>query len=309
MKTEIGSEPREIEALSFDKMLEVSNVMRDAVRYGKYCCIKKVSTSVDKDIFKYPAKVNAFMLVVCSNGLIEMSYNIYRVRLTAGSMFLYHPGTILQIHALEPSDASILVFTREFVADLGVKFDNVPLQYHIVHERQSFPLSEDACAALITMLDTTSHLVGLDSSNAYYHEMVKSSFRSFIYRALYEINALYGMPAASSGASITHTNSQFERFMHLLQDNYMRHHSIKFYADSMNLTPKYLSLMIKRVSGRLATQWIDDYVVLEAKNLIRYSAMSIQEIAYTLNFPNQSFFGKYFKRHTGISPKAYRLQP
>ena len=107
----------------------------------------------------------------------------------------------------------------------------------------------------------------------------------------------------------TQENNHFDKFMRLLQENYMKHHTIKYYADRMNLSPKYLSLIIKKVSGRLATEWIDDCVILEAKNLIKYSSMSIQEISYALNFTNQSFFGKYFKRHTGISPKAYRLQP
>ena len=83
--------------------------------------------------------------------------------------------------------------------------------------------------------------------------------------------------------------------------------SVGFYAGQLNLTPKYLTTIIRKTSGRTAVQWIDDYVVLEAKNLLKYSTMSIQEISYYLNFPNQSFFGKYFKNHTGMTPTAYRL--
>ena len=74
----------------------------------------------------------------------------------------------------------------------------------------------------------------------------------------------------------------------------------------MHLTPKYLTTIIRKTTGRTASEWIDDYVVLEAKNLLKYSTMSIQEVAYSLNFPNQSFFGKYFKEHTGLTPTAYR---
>ena len=70
---------------------------------------------------------------------------------------------------------------------------------------------------------------------------------------------------------------------------------------------KYLTTIIRKTSGRTAAEWIDDYVVLEAKNLLKYSTMSIQEIAYCLNFPNQSFFGKYFRSHTGMTPSAYRM--
>ena len=72
------------------------------------------------------------------------------------------------------------------------------------------------------------------------------------------------------------------------------------------LTPKYLSSAVKEVSGKTAARWIDEAVIPEAKTLLKYSGMSIQEIAYHLNFSTQSFFGKYFKLHTGTSPSRYK---
>ena len=66
--------------------------------------------------------------------------------------------------------------------------------------------------------------------------------------------------------------------------------------------------MVKEVSGKTAARWIDESVILEAKALLKYSGLSIQEIAYYLNFPNQSFFGCYFKRHAGLSPSQYKLK-
>ena len=82
---------------------------------------------------------------------------------------------------------------------------------------------------------------------------------------------------------------------------------MSFYARQLNITPKYLSSVVKEVSGKTAAKWIDESVILEAKSLLKYSGMSIQEIAYCLNFPNQSFFGKYFRSHTGMTPSAYRM--
>lgn len=81
---------------------------------------------------------------------------------------------------------------------------------------------------------------------------------------------------------------------------------LPFMQDKLCVTAKYLSLISKEVSGQPAGNWIDEYVILEAKTLLKSSQMSIQEIADSLNFANQSFFGKYFKHHTGISPKEYR---
>ena len=82
--------------------------------------------------------------------------------------------------------------------------------------------------------------------------------------------------------------------------------NVRFYARRLNITPKYLSTVSKDVSGKTAARWIDEAVILEAKSLLRYSGMSIQEIAYHLNFSTQSFFGKYFKQHTGYSPSRFK---
>jgi len=82
--------------------------------------------------------------------------------------------------------------------------------------------------------------------------------------------------------------------------------NVAFYADHLFLTPKHVSKVILEVSGKTPTQWIDEYVVLEAKSLLKYSNLTIQEIADYLNFSTQSVFGKYFKHKTGLSPREYK---
>ena len=84
--------------------------------------------------------------------------------------------------------------------------------------------------------------------------------------------------------------------------------SVSFYSNKMFLTAKHLSTVVKEVSGKTASEWIDSLVILEAKALLKSSELSIQEIADELHFANQSFFGKYFKHHTGMAPKEYRRQ-
>lgn len=82
--------------------------------------------------------------------------------------------------------------------------------------------------------------------------------------------------------------------------------SVIFYANKLCLTPKHLSGVVKEVSGKTAGEWIDNFVILEARALLKSSEMSVQEIAEYLHFANQSFFGKYFKHYVGMSPKEYR---
>ena len=109
-------------------------------------------------------------------------------------------------------------------------------------------------------------------------------------------------------ASQTTTRSKmvFEQFIRLVGEYHTKYRNVGFYADKLCLTPKYLSKLIKTASGRSAPEWIDSYVILEAKNLLKYSDITIKEIVYRLNFPNQSVFYKFFKARTGMTPSEYR---
>jgi AraC-like DNA-binding protein len=81
---------------------------------------------------------------------------------------------------------------------------------------------------------------------------------------------------------------------------------VSWYGEQLCITPKYLSETVKQVSRRTPNEWIDNFVTLEVRVLLKNSSMSIKEIAQHLNFPNQSFLGKYFKEHVGMSPSEYR---
>ena len=91
-----------------------------------------------------------------------------------------------------------------------------------------------------------------------------------------------------------------------MRQSYTKERSISYYADRLCVTPKYLSQIVRKVSGRFAGDWITDYVILEAKALLKSRKYTIQQIADRLNFANQSFFGKYFKEKVGCSTSEYQ---
>ena len=98
----------------------------------------------------------------------------------------------------------------------------------------------------------------------------------------------------------------FEQFIALVNEFHCSERGMAFYADKLCLTPKYLSKLIKQASGKSAPEWIDNFVILEAKNLLKYTNLAIKEIVFQLHFPNQSVFYKFFKAHTGMTPSEYR---
>ncbi len=97
-----------------------------------------------------------------------------------------------------------------------------------------------------------------------------------------------------------------ENFLTLVKAHYKEHRDVEHYANLLHMTAKYMSTLVKSASGKSALQWIEEYVILDAKMQLASSLNSVQQIAYDLNFPTQSFFGRYFKRATGMSPSAYR---
>lgn len=98
----------------------------------------------------------------------------------------------------------------------------------------------------------------------------------------------------------------FDRFIHLAGENFREQRNVLWYSQQLCLSPKYLSEVVKSVSGKTAGQWISDFVLMEIKMLLRNTGLSVKEIANKMNFPNQSFLGKYFKNATGQSPSNYR---
>ena len=98
----------------------------------------------------------------------------------------------------------------------------------------------------------------------------------------------------------------YTQFIHEVQKSYTKERSISYYADVLCVTPKYLSQIVHQVSGRFAGDWITDFVILEAKALLKSRKYTVQQIADMLNFANQSFFGKYFKSKVGCSPSEYQ---
>ena len=128
-----------------------------------------------------------------------------------------------------------------------------------------------------------------------------------VYTLFYDLFALINTETQEiNGRSKSRKDVIFEKYMREVLKHYKTERSVAFYADKLCLTAKHLSSVVKEMSGKTASEWIERFVILEARALLKSSDMSIQQIAEQLNFANQSFFGKYFKHHMGISPKEYR---
>ena len=123
---------------------------------------------------------------------------------------------------------------------------------------------------------------------------------------LWHVDYLWNIHAPEQRQALSPQQRVFADFMQLLSQYAAIEHQIEFYASRLCLTPRYMSTIIKQVSGKAAKQWIDDALVTRISVALRHSDRTIQQISDDMNFANASFFSKYFKRITGLTPGQYR---
>lgn len=144
-----------------------------------------------------------------------------------------------------------------------------------------------------------------DNENHFHKEIVQTLIMSLIYVVS---NAIHRMQSSLMSCPNKRSQDIFVRFITLVEENFKHERRVGWYAEQISITSKYLSETVKMVSQRTPNEWIDNYVVREIRVQLRNSTKSIKEIAEDMNFPSQSFLGKYFKERIGMSPKEYRMR-
>ncbi|SRR5574344_47748 len=139
------------------------------------------------------------------------------------------------------------------------------------------------------------------------HHFRKELIKSLLLSMFYDLsNVIYRVQQLSNSGRKTRTDTIFTEFIRLLEANYKHERRVSWYAEQQFITSKYLSESVKQASKLTPNEWIDNYVTLEIRVMLKNTTKSIKEISEELNFPNQSFLGKYFKEHVGMSPSEYR---
>lgn len=137
-------------------------------------------------------------------------------------------------------------------------------------------------------------------------ENTKKSVNCLLQALFFETLSIYGNHRNVAEGKRTRNEQIFFDFFTLVERNFKVNRSIAYYAKLLCISPKHLSATIKIMSGQTASEWIDNYVIIAAKAMLRSSSKTIQQISNDLNFSNQSFFGKFFKKYVGVSPTEYR---
>lgn len=264
------------------------------------------SDSRNFPIFQHPTKFNGFLGIFCVSGHLKVSVNLREFNVRRNSFTVVTPGSIVMAVNNEPGivcHVRLVSMSSEYMTKL--RFDLSRLFAGsfspIAHPSIVFNKSE-----LVLAMRYYSLMKFVIGANRPY---MKESILALCSSLIYEIAGSWKKRVSNIGQideNSNRANEIYEKFMGLVSRYHLEHRTVNFYADKLYISTKYLARVVKQASGHTASYWIDSYVILEAKNLLRYSDITIKEIAFRLNFTNQSVFHKYFKAHTGLTPLEYR---
>ncbi len=239
---------------------------------------------------------------------IQISKGTHTIR--EGDVYIYLPSAYIRL--LEHSnDVEGIVAKSTLDAVLPLITNGItPQEVMNLSEYPFFSLSvmeRERIQQFVQMIDTK--LADLKSCTVpIIAQVLRQQLSSLSETFIYELIVCYLNNHATRNQPSGKRSTVFQNFMLSLFKNYKRERSVTFYAQEQNLSVRYFSLLVKEESGRSVSQWITEIVLSYARQALAHSDQSIKEIAQDFNFADQSFFGKYFKQHTGLSPKDYRKQ-
>ena len=245
----------------------------------------------------------------CQRGSVEVSLEGCHYHIKPGDVYIYIASTLVHLlHKSEDAEGSMVEVDFYYILPIVNKVINVESQL-FMRKNPCVSLSGEQCAHFEYLLNNLWDRINAEDcqkENVQYQHLKLELIKSMGQTICYEILNMYFTNQPLQPLQQGKKDVVFQNFMLSLFRFYRKERDVSFYARMQHITPRYFSAIIKEKTGDSALQWIVRMVITEAKQLLEESDLSIKEIADQLNFPTQSFFGKYFKQYVGVSPKEYR---
>ena len=251
-------------------------------------------------LFNFPHKLDSVVISIFSEGCIEGSCDLKPLRVEAPCLSILFPDQIVEYHQSDNRvKATLLIMSAGFAEPL--KFDRSYSAFFRFKEHPRLPLTPSELNLTLDFCRLLKDTVKMNDHSGR-GKIIAHLFQAFFFMVSHFEHYSPGEPVRQ-----TRQEELFERFYKEVILHHKESRELTFYADRLCITPKYLGRLIKQTSGKTANEWINDYVVLEAKSMLRYRReLSLEDISDTLGFPNASFFGTFFRQHTGYTPRSYR---
>ena len=271
------------------------------------------TTHIDDDLllfddisdFPLPAgasRTSDIIVALCTKGRSKYTANTVEQYVEADDVLMIYDGQVIDSYIADPAQKGIgLMMSPGFFHEMLKDVHELSSLILFSRNHPIFRLTPAETANMLEYYSLLKKKVN-DTSNAWRKDVARHIISAMVSEMC---NALDRIPHCN-GERQMRAEKIFSDFIHLVEQNYKTERRVGWYGEQMCLSPKYLSETVKTVSRRSPNEWIDNYVTMELRAQLRNTTKSVKEIARDMNFPNQSFLGKYFKEHVGMSPISYR---
>lgn len=273
--------------------------------YESYQADILVADLNSQDVFLIdPVRVNALQVLLVLEGSIDLSIDYVLFQASTNTVVTIMPTHITKVMKYSPNfKGRLMAVSRAFLEQsMMPNHSSSMIQYMKIRKNPTILLQESEIKTLDesmlrlrqTILQTSHHLQRL---------LIQNTLMGFFIEMgnIFSERKEYNTPP-----SLTRKEELFESFLRILYMYCKEQHVVSFYAEQLYITPQYLSLILKELTGRSANKWIDEALMQEAKILLKAPQATVQQVADALHFSDQSTFGKFFKKHAGMSPMEYR---
>jgi AraC-like DNA-binding protein len=263
------------------------------------------SDILKRELLNKPYRPQNQLLLILKKGKISFKKNIAFFEITENSLLIIRPKDIIEFTYISSEiEIRILKFKKEFTSKITFNFNRYDTYQLMNSEHHNqFKITEFETEQLWNLTELLKNVSPKTANNKFLAQTQKHLFLSLAYSV-----------ASVLKKYVTITEQKMNRketivmdFLHLLSVHFKNEREVKFYANTMNLSVRYLSTVLKEITGFSANKMIHQSVITEAKVLLKSTNKTINEIAHELNFNDQYYFSNFFKSQTGQNPSNFRL--
>ena len=246
-------------------------------------------------------KMEGGAIYFCRSGWAHVTIDLKEYEIVKNTQVVLLPGSIIRING-SSSDftASFFGFPKDMFREACLRLE--PTFFRFMKERPCYVLPDKDTVAINGLIQAATAIYN-DRENRFRNQIAKNHLQSFMLDIYDKCYRYFDKQEIEGGSR---QDEIFKKFVALVHENCISQREVNFYANELCISTKYLTGICRSVTGDSAKKIIDDFAILEIKVLLQSTELTMQDIADRLGFPDQSYLGRYFKRHEGMSPREYQ---
>ena len=249
-----------------------------------------------------PRRMNFILIALCTQGRVQYRMDTQEQLVSPGQVIIVSERHVIDNYMASPDlEGLCMILSTDFYREVIQNVNDISSLFLFSRMHPVFSLTPEYIQIFKEYFGAIKRKIN-ETSNHFRKDLIRTLLLAMFYDLS---NVIYQVQQVNDSRQ-SRADQIFTKFIKLVETHCKEERRVGWYAQQLCITPKYLSETVKSVSQRTPNEWIDNYVILEARVLLKNTTKSVKEIAQELHFPNQSFLGKYFREHVGISPSQYR---